>query len=150
MSMTARPVVDGLAAELEAAQFLAANLKNATGNVTADYGEVTGEAFQMMTMCSAPERLADAINRLPDIAAALAKPTEQATSPAPDAVLREAIDWLHRNADGLKSDIALAHRSRGNGCTEWMREDDRDFRRDLDKHLAALASSKPTGCEGEV
>lgn len=75
----------------------------------------------------------------------LPKPTEQATSPAPDAVLREAIDWFHRNADGLKSDIALAHRSRGNGCTEWMREDDRDFRRDLDKHLAALASSKPTG-----
>lgn len=66
------------------------------------------------------------------------------TAPVDQVRLREALDWFRRNAEGLKSDVLLAHRSRGNGCTEWMREDDRDFRKDLDKHLAALSPTNAT------
>lgn len=72
-----------------------------------------------------------------------------ATRPKGD--VREALDWFRRNADGLKSDIKLAHSSRGNGCTDWMREDDRDFRRELDKHLATLTAltQAPRSCCAE-
>lgn len=59
------------AVEVAAVDFLAANLKAASGSVTQDYGEVVGDNFQMMTMCPDPARLADAINLLPAIAAAL-------------------------------------------------------------------------------
>jgi hypothetical protein len=59
--------------------------------------------------------------------------------------LREAMDWFRRHADALKSEVRTAHMARGGAASEWMREDDRDFRHELDKHLAALASHPPSG-----
>jgi hypothetical protein len=52
----------------------------------------------------------------------------------------EAIAWLVRNRAGIVADVYSAHGSRGNGASDWMAEDDRDFRRELDAALAALAS----------
>lgn len=58
--------------------------------------------------------------------------------------LREALAWLVKNADGIKSDVAAGHNARRHDASEWMREDDSDFRSALDKHLAAL-SQAPDG-----
>lgn len=60
-----------LADELEALQYLATWFDGAVGHVTADYGEVVGKHFQAMTMCPDPEKLANAMARLPAIIAAL-------------------------------------------------------------------------------
>ena len=82
-------------------------------------------------------------NSRTDFVAEAARRLAHQTTLARGGELVEAVDWLRRNADGLKADVALAHRSRGNGCTEWMVDDDRDFRSDLAKHLAALSTATP-------
>ena len=56
---------------LEELQYLAVWLDGAVGRITADYGEVTGKHFQAMTMCPEPVKLAEAMNNLPTIIAAL-------------------------------------------------------------------------------
>jgi len=43
----------------------------------------------------------------------------------------EALTWFDRCGKSLSNDIDSAHSGRGNGASDWMREDDRDFRRDL-------------------
>ena len=93
--MTANPAPGGASSDVsEAAQFLAANLKEAVGNITADYGEVIGAGFQMMTMCPDPERLAAAINQLPMIAAALDQPRQPHADAEVVEVLREARGYV--------------------------------------------------------
>ena len=44
----------------------------------------------------------------------------------------------------IVSDVGTAHKLRGNGASDWMREDDRDSRRDLNSAFdAAEAGPKP-------
>lgn len=68
------------------------------------------------------------------------------TLEAENARLKEALAWFHHNGKALASDIYSAHRLRGNGASQWMTEDDRDFRRDLDAALdrarAAMGESE--------
>ena len=65
----------GEVGEMAAAlKYLAEWLQGAVGHVTAEYGEVTGRHFQMMTMCPHPVELAAKMAVL---------------SPAADAMLRE-------------------------------------------------------------
>lgn len=52
--------------------------------------------------------------------------------------LEGAVEWFSRHATGLKADVHSAHRARGNAASEWMREDDRDFRKELEAALDAL------------
>jgi hypothetical protein len=47
------------------------------------------------------------------------------------ARLREALRWFDKHESTIKSDINSAHSGRGDAASDWMREDDRDFRRDL-------------------
>jgi Lar family restriction alleviation protein len=42
--------------------------------------------------------------------------------------LREALTWFVRHGPSLEADIRSAHRARGNGASEAMHDDDRDFR----------------------
>lgn len=51
----------------EALERIAAAFVNARGQRYSDYGEVTGDNFQMMTMHPDPEALASDLNRLPEI-----------------------------------------------------------------------------------
>lgn len=72
---------------------------------------------------------------------------EKPVAPADHAGLVEAAQWIAEHRRSIEMDVASAHSGRGNGASEWMREDDRDFRSDL--HVAfdcladALASSAP-------
>lgn len=52
----------------------------------------------------------------------------------------EVLDWFHRRAETLKTEVRTAHSGRGAAASEWMREDDRDFRRDLDEALAKVSA----------
>lgn len=69
----------------------------------------------------------------------------QAHEPLPSlpVEVREALKWFVDHKDSITSDVLSAQRNRGNGASEWMHEDDRDFRRDLstafDKASAALS-----------
>lgn len=62
---------DELLALAEALDFAGEWLDGAMGHVTADYGEVTGTSFQMMTMCPQPVELAAKFAALKPAAAAL-------------------------------------------------------------------------------
>lgn len=62
--------------------------------------------------------------------------------------LREAVDWFVRNGDHLETDIKSAHLSRGCGASDWMREDDRDFRSDLKCALDKARTALSPGGEG--
>ena len=55
------------------------------------------------------------------------------------AALREAAEPLLKMRKGIEADVLSAHQNRGNGASEWMREDDRDFRRDLTTAFDTLA-----------
>jgi len=45
--------------------------------------------------------------------------------------LRAALDGLVKHESSIKIDVLSAHRNRGNGASQWMSEDDADFRRNL-------------------
>lgn len=70
-----------------------------------------------------------------------------ASTPPDASAIREALERLVKLRKDTVSDVATAHKLRGNGASDWMREDDRDFRRDLnsafDAAEAALAGAKP-------
>ena len=55
-----------------------------------------------------------------------------------DKEMDVAIEWIGRNSHLIKNTVALAHRSNLAPLTSWMREDERDWRDELSKHLAAL------------
>lgn len=60
--------------------------------------------------------------------------------------LRGALEWFDKHADELKADVLSAHHGRGNGTTQWMTEDDRDFRKALREALeAARQALSPEG-----
>lgn len=63
--------------------------------------------------------------------------------PNPEALeeLYEAAKWLTRHRDDIKADIRSGHFARGPGASTEMREDDRDFRRDLSTALDKLAAA---------
>lgn len=69
-----------------------------------------------------------------------------ATKPAAknDETVVEALRGLVKLRKGIVSEVRTAHQIRGNGASEWMREDDRDFRGELaaafDAAEAALAA----------
>lgn len=50
---------------------------------------------------------------------------------APD--LLAALGWFVNHADSIAADLMLAHHSRGEGGSQWMVADDREFRADFDK-----------------
>lgn len=62
------------------------------------------------------------------------------------AALRAALADLVRKRESILIDVRSAHSARGDGAASWMREDDRDFIRDLDLAFdaaeAALAKIK--------
>lgn len=60
-----------LIALADALDFAAEWLGDAMGTMTADYGELTGRHFQMMTMCPQPVELAAKLHALKPAAAAL-------------------------------------------------------------------------------
>ncbi|MEO1108294.1 MAG: hypothetical protein AAFX90_10260 [Pseudomonadota bacterium] len=62
-------------------------------------------------------------------------PFDDETPPAvqPGQGVREALTGILKHREGIMSDIQSAHSNRGNGASEWMREDDRDFRAGLRK-----------------
>ena len=67
-------------------------------------------------------------------------------TPAPpagerEAALREAVAKILPLKEGVLTDVKSAHSGRGNGASEWMREDDRDFRSDLRNAFAAIESA---------
>lgn len=45
--------------------------------------------------------------------------------------LKEALAWFARRGDTLIREVQTAHSGRGAAASEWMREDDADFRSDL-------------------
>jgi len=45
--------------------------------------------------------------------------------------LRAALEWFVKCENSIMTDVLSAHRNRGNGASQWMMEDDADFRRDL-------------------
>jgi len=45
--------------------------------------------------------------------------------------LRAALEWFVKREKSIMADVLSAHRNRGNGASQWMREDDADFRRDM-------------------
>lgn len=55
------------------------------------------------------------------------------------AAVREVAEPLLKMRKGIEADVLSAHQNRGNGASEWMREDDRDFRRDLTTAFDTLA-----------
>lgn len=89
----------------------------------------------------------ECLHKMNDMATEAAARIEQLEAEV--ARLREAeaaLAWFHVHATSLKCDVRSAHYNRGNGTTEWMREEDRDFRADLEKALerarAALAGKE--------
>lgn len=56
----------------------------------------------------------------------------------------QAVEWLTKNAETIKAAVAGWHRTNSAALSEWMREDERDWRADLELHLAAL-STPPKG-----
>lgn len=63
------------------------------------------------------------------------------TTPDQDReALIEIAGWIARNGDGVLTDLKSAHSARGNAASEWMREDDRDQRREF-AHIVELAKS---------
>ncbi len=64
-----------------------------------------------------------------------------------NAELASALKWFDLHADSLAADLRSAHRSRGEGGSQWMAEDDRDFRADFRKAIetarAALQAHGP-------
>ncbi|RUV69679.1 MAG: hypothetical protein EOR26_05245 [Mesorhizobium sp.] len=77
-----------------------------------------------------------------------------ASPPKPDKGVVEALRSLVAMRGSIEADVSSAHNNRGNGASEWMREDDRDFRRELrtafDAADAALAGqvSPASGRQG--
>ena len=63
------------------------------------------------------------------------------------AELTGALKWFDLHADSLAADLRSAHHSRGEGGSQWMAEDDRDFRADFRKAIeivrAALQAHGP-------
>tara|TARA_R110000744_G_C19018112_1_gene523860 strand:- start:77 stop:313 length:237 start_codon:yes stop_codon:yes gene_type:complete len=57
-----------------------------------------------------------------------------------DAIEKSASTLL-KMADGIKADVRTAHSERGGGASEWMREDDRDFRKDLREAFEAFETA---------
>lgn len=72
---------------------------------------------------------------------------EHRTTPPDASAIRGALERIVKLRKDIVSDVGTAHKLRGNGASDWMREDDRDFRRDLnsafDAAEAALAGAKP-------
>lgn len=61
--------------------------------------------------------------------------------------LREALGQFYSMSDGILADVKSAHLGRGDAASEWMREDDRDFIKDLRKLIENVAALAPK--EGE-
>lgn len=102
-----------LADELEdKLQYLIDHLSEAQGSRDADCGYVTGKQFQMMTMCPDPEGLADAINALPTILAAL-------RTPAPAPAQGDVVEALRQARDDL---LAVGNDYPGSSCQKWCTE----------------------------
>ncbi|EKF40873.1 hypothetical protein NA8A_18317 [Nitratireductor indicus C115] len=64
--------------------------------------------------------------------------------------LEEALRRLTAMRKGIEADVSSAHSNRGNGASEWMREDDRDFRRELCEAFDAAHAALTAGEEAEV
>ncbi len=69
-----------------------------------------------------------------------------AASPAPPIpegieALAASATWFHQHRKSIEADIRSAHYSRGNGTTQWMTEDDRDFRNELEAAFTRLADA---------
>jgi hypothetical protein len=57
------------------------------------------------------------------------------------AAIEKAAATLLKMGSGIKADVQSAHSNRGGGASEWMREDDRDFRKDLREAFEALETA---------
>lgn len=64
---------------------------------------------------------------------------EQALSDLKREVLEKVGPFLQM-AKHVQADVSTAHSLRGDGASQWMREDDNEFRRDLREALRALSS----------
>jgi hypothetical protein len=63
---------------------------------------------------------------------------DEATQPSAQFVagMRVLKDIVRLQKD-IQADVSTAHRLRGSGASEWMRDDDRDMRRELDAAFSA-------------
>ena len=55
--------------------------------------------------------------------------------------LTEALALFVQMEKSIIADLMTAHASRGNGASEWMREDDRDMRKDIRKAFQAARAA---------
>lgn len=67
--------------------------------------------------------------------------------PGGDEVER-AIEWLAKNADTITSAVRGWHRQNSASLSSWMREDERDWRADLELHLSKLSTPPADQPEG--
>ncbi len=63
---------------------------------------------------------------------------------ATNAALAKALEWFDLHANSLAADLSSAHRSRGEGGSQWMAEDDRDFRADFRKAIEKTRTTLQT------
>jgi hypothetical protein len=65
------------------------------------------------------------------------------------AELEAALEWFVKREKSIMADVLSSHRNRGNGASQWMSEDDADFRRNLRQAFetarAALKEEKADG-----
>lgn len=77
------------------------------------------------------------VSALTEIARALpALLTEIEHLRAVNGGMRESLDWFAKHQQAIESDVYTGHRSRASAASEWMREDDRDFRASLTEAFA--------------
>lgn len=63
-------------------------------------------------------------------------------SPSPELTqLVKAARWFEKNAEGIKADVSSAHSNSRQGASEWMVEDDREFRKELRDNFEALTAA---------
>ncbi|CAN5950729.1 unnamed protein product [Sphagnum jensenii] len=74
--------------------------------------------------------------------AILSRRTEVASPDPPtqeEAKLRRAVAAMLELREPIEADLRSAHSNRGNGASEWMRENDKEFRREVSEAKLALA-----------
>jgi hypothetical protein len=75
----------------------------------------------------APDRISDLLEEAADALE---------SAQAKIARLTTALSWFDKHGEHLANDVSSGHSARGSAASEWMREDDADFRSDLREALA--------------
>ncbi|WP_299830736.1 hypothetical protein [uncultured Roseobacter sp.] len=94
---------------------------------------------------TAPELMKDGNGQMEDLARAFAHEAMSALQSPPSPSVQEAASKLLKMRDSITSDIQSAHSGRGVGASQWMREDDQDFRKSLRETFDALERALSEG-----